>query len=123
MVMLASSTLGGAGELEKLSWEELGRLAKVCENDIDTKLLTLGRLCSTALRIHRYDGLRQMGDSPLRQAETLAEDVQSGLTRLGALVEALSSRIEGVQTHILQRHRDIYFEYTKEFRKAKVGLF
>lgn len=110
-------------ELDRHSWDELGKLAKVVENEIDAKLLTLGRLTLAALRSHRYDGLRIPVDSPLGQAERLVDELQASLVKLATIIDALAGRSEqagGSSLHILQRHRDIYLEYSKELRKTKV---
>lgn len=128
-------------EVERCGWDELTKRAKQVENELDGHLLTLGRLTSAALRSQRYT---TMGgdDGPLRQAEQLAEQVQQGLNLLGRIVEALERRSEQVMTsgttvggeggtagmggtggsslHMLQRHRDIYNEYRRDYRKTKV---
>lgn len=122
--MLVGASGGNSNvAVERLGWDELSRQAKLAENSIDSRLLTLGRLTSAALRSHRYDGLRPPNESPLHSAETLAGEVQGDLARLAELVDALASRSQeeaAGTVHILQRHRDIYSEYSKEFRKTKV---
>lgn len=119
----ASPSLTGA--LDHLSWEDLSRHAKHLENSLDSKLLTLGRLTSAALRRHRYDSVVAAGreGDVLRQAEELAQRVEAELDRLGGMVEALATRCGeagGATLHILQRHRDIHAEYLKEYRKTRV---
>lgn len=110
-------------DLDSLSWDELARLAKNSETEIDSKLLTLGRLTSAALRTHRYDGLRPPADSPLRQAERLAEELEGALGRLSQVIEVLSVRgSDAGSLHLLQRHRDLLTEYLCEFRKTKEHL-
>lgn len=122
---------------EAMSWEELGRTAKSVENSIDGKLLTLGRLTSAALRAHRYEGPHGSGatggrgagggQSSLEAAEKLAAEVEDELRRLAGLIEALAERMEamgsgtGTHLHHLQRHRDIFAEYSREFRRTRVG--
>lgn len=129
---------GAPNDIERYGWDELTRRAKQVENELDGQLLTLGRLTSAALRSQRYT----IGgdDGPLRQAEQLAEQVQRGLSLLGQIVEALERRSEqvtlgtaaagdggtggmsgvGSSLHMLQRHRDIYNEYRRDYRKTKV---
>lgn len=110
-----------AVDLDTLSWDDLARLAKHSETEIDSKLLHLGRLTSAALRSHRYDGLRPASDSPLRQAERLVAELEVLLKRLGEVVDGLAGRgAEAGNLHLLQRHRDILAEYSGEFRKTKV---
>lgn len=112
-------------DLDSCSWDELTKEAKHLENELDSKLLTLGRLTSAALRAQRYDTFRPPStgtDSPLYRAEMVANELQRGLERLGGIVEVLTVRTEeaGSSLHILQRHRDLYLEYSKDFRKTKV---
>ena len=120
---------------ETAGWEELGRMAKSVENSIDGKLLTLGRLTSAALRAHRYEGAHGSvaggraagGGGSLDAAERLAAEVEDELRRLAGLIEALAERMEaagsgtGAHLHHLQRHRDIFAEYSREFRRTRVG--
>lgn len=115
-------------EVDRLTWEEIGRAAKQTENEIDGSLLVLGRLASAALRSQRYDVSRPAapGDSPLRRAEEVAEKIQAALARLAVYIDALAQRssetASSTTLHILQRHRDICAEYTQEFRKTKASL-
>lgn len=129
------SAHGDGVDVERCGWDELTRKAKQVENDLDGRLLALGRLTSAALRSQRYAG---NDDEPLRQAEELAGQVQSSLELLRQLVEGLERRSEQVtmgtvggggagavggssSLHMLQRHRDIYNEYRRDYRKTKVG--
>jgi Golgi SNAP receptor complex protein 1 len=107
---------------DHLTWDDLAKLAKHSETDLDNKLLQLGRLTSSALRSHRYDGLRP-GNDALRQAEGLAEEVEGLLRKLGEIIDGLTGRGgEAGNLHLIQRHRDILAEYSSEFRKTKVSL-
>lgn len=115
--------------IPKRSWDIVNREAKNLESDLDTKLLGLSRLTSTALRSGR-------GSSAQSEAESMATDIESGLKNLAGLIEELSaimstsaggSSTDNVPpqhsaTHLIQRHRDIHMEYVKELRKAKTHL-
>ena len=107
---------------EYATWDEIARGAKSLENELDVKLLNLSKLTSITLRSQRYELHSATRDGPLAQAERLAEEIREGLVRLGKLVEELASRSEqvGSSLHIVQRHRDIYAEYLKDFRKTQV---
>lgn len=71
--------------------------------------------------------------TPLQQAKMTMEEVTDALGRLSETIEAMASAIinsninpstsnalPASAPHILQRHRDIYQDYQKEYRKIKV---
>lgn len=129
-LLMVMTVAGGPSEaeLERLTWEEIGKAAKQIENEIDGNLLVLGRLASAALRSQRYDASRSTapGDSPLRKAEGVADKIQTALSKLSVYIDALAQRSDqagsSATLHILQRHRDICAEYTQEFRKTKAPI-
>ena len=109
----------------KRTWDDLSKQAKNLESELDTKLLSLSRLTSAALRSGR-------GSTFQSDAETLTGQIEGGLGDLVALIEELSGMTQGSTSsnapphhsaaHLLQRHRDIHMEYVKELRKAKTHL-
>jgi len=112
-------------QLESLSWDELGRLVKRTENDIDSKLLSLGRLVSSATRSQRH-GLNGAKGGSLHQAEDLSTHVELLLKKLETQVHTLRARADDDESngsgHVLQRHVDILQEYTREFQRSYVWL-
>lgn len=71
--------------------------------------------------------------NPLQQAKLTMDEVTDALGRLSETIEAMASTINynnpsscnvlpASAPHILQRHRDIYQDYQKEYRKIKVHI-
>lgn len=112
-------------DLNNLSWDEVQKVAKLTENEIDNKLLTLGRMTSHALRHHRNMDPLTLTPS-LKEAESITEDISSLLTKLSSFVDELGKRGDEMggasSSHILQRHKDLLVEYSTEFRKTRVNF-
>lgn len=118
--MVINIVNSGPKAYDHCGWDELSKQAKQVENGIDGKLLSLGRMTSSALRAQRYD--RGEGGIALQQASALAQELEGELNRLWGLVEALAGRTEesGAALHLIQRHRDILAEYQREYKKSIV---
>jgi hypothetical protein len=110
----------------KKSWDHVNREAKILESELDTKLLGLSRLTSSALRSGRASSFQS-------EAEAATVEIESGLQRLATLIEELNLLVNSAiqqpdlppqhsATHLIQRHRDIHMEYVKELRKARMHL-
>uniref|UniRef100_A0A8C9VZP9 Golgi SNAP receptor complex member 1 n=1 Tax=Scleropages formosus TaxID=113540 RepID=A0A8C9VZP9_SCLFO len=118
-------------------WEDLRKQARQLENELDLKLVSFSKLC-TSYSSSR-DGRR--GDSsdttPLlnnstqdRMFETMAVEIEQLLAKLTGLNDKMAeySSAPGVTSlnaalmHTLQRHRDILQDYTHEFHKTKANF-
>ncbi|KAI9206081.1 Golgi SNAP receptor complex member 1 [Polychytrium aggregatum] len=119
------------------NWEALRKQARQLENEIELKLATYAKLASTS-----------SGSTPLAASSSstnvlaapahvwtspdVAElEVDDLLKRLTAVVNSMADVLEnspaGVPSnssmmHMLQRHRDILFDYTKEYKKTKANI-
>ncbi|XP_036392871.1 Golgi SNAP receptor complex member 1 [Megalops cyprinoides] len=121
---------GGGGN----HWEDLRRQARQLENELDLKLVSFSKLCTSYSSSHD----RHHGDSsdttPLlnnstqgRLFETMAVEIEQLLAKLTGVNDKLAEYIStpGVASqnaalmHTLQRHRDILQDYTHEFHKTK----
>ncbi|KAK6296758.1 Golgi SNAP receptor complex member 1 isoform X1 [Coregonus clupeaformis] len=119
-------------------WEDLRKQARQLENELDLKLVSFSKLC-TSYSSSR-DGRR--GDSnsdttPLlnnstqdRMFETMSVEIEQLLAKLTGvndkMVEYTSTpgvtSLNAALMHTLQRHRDILQDYTHEFHKTKANF-
>lgn len=127
------------------NWEELGKLAKDLERNIDAKLLEISRLITAALcpmppTIANNRGIPSPSNSShgsqMATEGALLTGIESSLKRLGNVIDMMSELLEQVNEvepaisnnktisaiHLLNRHREIYQEYQKELRKLKTKL-
>ncbi|XP_059932289.1 Golgi SNAP receptor complex member 1 isoform X1 [Gadus macrocephalus] len=125
-------------------WEDLRKHARQLENELDLKLVSFSKLC-TSYTTSR-DGRR--GDSsdttPLlnnssqdRMFDTMSVEIEQLLAKYSVIFPSLSqltgvndkmaeytstpgaSSLNAALMHTLQRHRDILQDYTHEFHKTK----
>ncbi|CAJ1065578.1 Golgi SNAP receptor complex member 1 28 kDa [Xyrichtys novacula] len=115
-------------------WEDLRKQARQLENELDLKLVSFSKLC-TSYSSSR-DGRR--GDTsdttPLlnnstqdRMFDTMSVEIEQLLAKLTAVNDKMAeytnapgtTSINAALMHTLQRHRDILQDYTHEFHKTK----
>ncbi|XP_026082202.1 Golgi SNAP receptor complex member 1 isoform X1 [Carassius auratus] len=116
-------------------WEDLRKQARQLENELDLKLVSFSKLC-TSYSSSR-DGRR--GDSssdttPLlsnstqdRMFETMSVEIEQLLAKLTGVNDNMAeytstpgvTSLNAALMHTLQRHRDILQDYTHEFHKTK----
>ncbi|XP_026138024.1 Golgi SNAP receptor complex member 1 isoform X1 [Carassius auratus] len=116
-------------------WEDLRKQARQLENELDLKLVSFSKLC-TSYSSSR-DGRR--GDSssdtaPLlsnstqdRMFETMSVEIEQLLAKLTGVNDKMAeytstpgvTSLNAALMHTLQRHRDILQDYTHEFHKTK----
>uniref|UniRef100_A0AAR2JCE3 Golgi SNAP receptor complex member 1 n=1 Tax=Pygocentrus nattereri TaxID=42514 RepID=A0AAR2JCE3_PYGNA len=115
-------------------WEDLRKQARQLENELDLKLVSFSKLC-TSYSSSR-DGRR--GDSsdttPLlnnstqdRMFETMSVEIEQLLAKLTGINDKMAeytstpgvTSLNAALMHTLQRHRDILQDYTHEFHKTK----
>ncbi|KAM9454031.1 Golgi SNAP receptor complex member 1 isoform 1-T1 [Salvelinus alpinus] len=119
-------------------WEDLRKQARQLENELDLKLVSLSKLC-TSYSSSR-DGRR--GDSnsdtaPLlnnstqdRMFETMSVEIEQLLAKLTGVNDKMAeytstpgvTSLNAALMHTLQRHRDILQDYTHEFHKTKANF-
>lgn len=110
---------GSSGGLSALApphddWESLRRQARQTESDIDARLVAYAKMASTP------------ATSADRLADLAAQEIDELLRKLGDVIDAMT-RIAGMQgssavQHALQRHREILYDYTNEYRKTRANL-
>ncbi|XP_051535957.1 Golgi SNAP receptor complex member 1 isoform X1 [Myxocyprinus asiaticus] len=115
-------------------WEDLRKQARQLENELDLKLVSFSKLCTS------YNSARdgRRGDSsdttPLicnstqdRMIETMSVEIEQLLAKLTGVNDKLAeytstpgvTSLNAALMHTLQRHRDILQDYTHEFHKTK----
>ncbi|XP_051963181.1 Golgi SNAP receptor complex member 1 [Xyrauchen texanus] len=118
-------------------WEDLRKQARQLENELDLKLVSFSKLC-TSYNSSR-DGRR--GDScdttPLlcnstqdRMFETMSVEIEQLLAKLTGVNDKMAeytstpgvTSLNAALMHTLQRHRDILQDYTHEFHKTKLNF-
>ncbi|XP_062329110.1 Golgi SNAP receptor complex member 1 isoform X1 [Osmerus eperlanus] len=119
-------------------WEDLRKQARQLENELDMKLVSFSKLC-TSYSTSR-DGRR--GDSssdttPLlnnstqdRMFDTMSVEMEQLLAKLTGVNDKMAeytstpgvSSLNAALMHTLQRHRDILQDYTHEFHKTKANF-
>uniref|UniRef100_A0A8C7R9U1 Golgi SNAP receptor complex member 1 n=1 Tax=Oncorhynchus mykiss TaxID=8022 RepID=A0A8C7R9U1_ONCMY len=119
-------------------WEDLRKQARQLENELDLKLVSFSKLC-TSYSSSR-DGRR--GDSnsdtaPLlnnstqdRMFETMSGEIEQLLAKLTGVNDKMAeytstpgvTSLNAALMHTLQRHRDILQDYTHEFHKTKANF-
>uniref|UniRef100_A0A4W5Q0X9 Golgi SNAP receptor complex member 1 n=1 Tax=Hucho hucho TaxID=62062 RepID=A0A4W5Q0X9_9TELE len=119
-------------------WEDLRKQARQLENELDLKLVSFSKLC-TSYTTSR-DGRR--GDSnsdtaPLlnnstqdRMFETMSVEIEQLLAKLTGVNDKMAeytstpgvTSLNAALMHTLQRHRDILQDYTHEFHKTKANF-
>ncbi|XP_017677212.1 Golgi SNAP receptor complex member 1 isoform X2 [Neopelma chrysocephalum] len=117
-------------------WEDLRKQARQLENELDLKLVSFSKLC-TSYSSGR-DGRRDSSDTtPLlngssqdRMFETMAVEIEQLLGKLTGINDKMAEytnsagvpSLNAALMHTLQRHRDILQDYTHEFHKTKANF-
>ncbi|KAK9760876.1 protein transport protein gos1, variant 2 [Basidiobolus ranarum] len=112
---------------ERTTWEELRKQARLIENDIDNKLLTYTELAKTSKKNSSSAELESQDDKQIRNVE---KDIETLLNKLSNIVSTMDSIVNETEQssvnpsmlHLLQRHRDILYDYNKEFKKTQTNV-
>uniref|UniRef100_A0A3Q4M6F0 Golgi SNAP receptor complex member 1 n=1 Tax=Neolamprologus brichardi TaxID=32507 RepID=A0A3Q4M6F0_NEOBR len=117
-------------------WEDLRKQARQLENELDLKLVSFSKLCTSysssspdqRMRDSRSDSLGSSHDNSLVAMTTELDQLLANLTAVNdKMAEYIST--PGVSSHnaglmhTLQRHRDILQDYTHEFHKIKSNFY
>nr|XP_045015582.1 Golgi SNAP receptor complex member 1 isoform X2 [Jaculus jaculus] len=119
-------------------WEDLRKQARQLENELDLKLVSFSKLCTSYSHSSTRDGRRDSSDTtPLlngssqdRMFETMAIEIEQLLARLTGVNDKMAEyansagvpSLNAALMHTLQRHRDILQDYTHEFHKTKANF-
>ncbi|XP_017550365.1 Golgi SNAP receptor complex member 1 isoform X1 [Pygocentrus nattereri] len=119
-------------------WEDLRKQARQLENELDLKLVSFSKLCtsySSSRDGRRGDRYMRISDTtPLlnnstqdRMFETMSVEIEQLLAKLTGINDKMAeytstpgvTSLNAALMHTLQRHRDILQDYTHEFHKTK----
>uniref|UniRef100_K3WQC3 Golgi SNAP receptor complex member 1 n=1 Tax=Globisporangium ultimum (strain ATCC 200006 / CBS 805.95 / DAOM BR144) TaxID=431595 RepID=K3WQC3_GLOUD len=107
------------------SWEELRRAARTAERHLEDKIAAYTTISKTATRATtEYD----VEDPPADTANErqLALDIENTLTTLSDTINEMSAFVStsSLKTHeaVLQRYRELYFDFKTEFRRSMSTL-
>ncbi|KAK9536480.1 hypothetical protein VZT92_006255 [Zoarces viviparus] len=118
-------------------WEDLRKQARQLENELDLKLVSFSKLCTSysssssrdqRTRDSRSDSVGSSHDNMLVAMTTELEQLLAGLTAVNDKMAEYTntpgaSSHNAALMHTLQRHRDILQDYTLEFHKTKSNFF
>ncbi|XP_056910903.1 Golgi SNAP receptor complex member 1-like [Takifugu flavidus] len=113
-------------------WEDLRKQARQLENELDRKLVSFSKFCTSYsgrngdqhTRGSRCDSVGSSQDSMLVVTTTELEQLLTGLSAVNdKMAEYINTPGAALHNaglmHTLQRHRDILQDYTQEFHKIK----
>ncbi|XP_055081976.1 Golgi SNAP receptor complex member 1 isoform X2 [Periophthalmus magnuspinnatus] len=115
-------------------WEDLRKQARQLENELDLKLVSFSKLCTSysscrdARRSDTSDTTPLLNNSTQdRMFDTMSVELEQLLAKLTAVNDKMaeytntpgSASLNAALMHTLQRHRDILQDYTHEFHKTK----
>ncbi|XP_041097155.1 Golgi SNAP receptor complex member 1 isoform X1 [Polyodon spathula] len=116
-------------------WEDLRKQARQLENELDLKLVSFSKLCTSYSSSREGSRDRNSSDTtPLlnnssqdRMFETMAVEIEQLLAKLTGVNDKMAeytntagvTSLNAALMHTLQRHRDILQDYTHEFHKTK----
>ncbi|XP_078235316.1 Golgi SNAP receptor complex member 1 isoform X2 [Pogona vitticeps] len=114
---------------------DLRKQARQLENELDLKLVSFSKLCTSYSHTNCREGRRDSSDTtPLlngssqdRMFETMAVEIEQLLGKLTGINDKMAEytnsagvpSLNAALMHTLQRHRDILQDYTHEFHKTK----
>uniref|UniRef100_A0A914BZE0 Golgi SNAP receptor complex member 1 n=1 Tax=Acrobeloides nanus TaxID=290746 RepID=A0A914BZE0_9BILA len=111
------------------SWDDLRRNARLLENDIDAKLISLNKINSSNGQLSSRNSDVASNVSKRTIFESLSKEVElliSKLTRINnemtEIVEKDTSLNNGTCQHTLRRHREILRDYCNEFNRSCTNI-
>ncbi|KAF7244398.1 Golgi SNAP receptor complex member 1 [Varanus komodoensis] len=135
--MAAAAAAAGGGSNY---WEDLRKQARQLENELDLKLVSFSKLCTSYSHSNSRDARRDRhssdttpllnGSSQDRMFETMAVEIEQLLGKLTGVNDKMADyansagvpSLNAALLHTLQRHRDILQDYTHEFHKTKANF-
>ncbi|XP_026228986.1 Golgi SNAP receptor complex member 1-like [Anabas testudineus] len=115
-------------------WEDLRKQARQLENELDLKLVSFSKLCTTYSSSSNRDQRTRsdsIGSSPDKMLVAMTTELEQLLAKLTAVNDKMAEYTNtpgalshnAALMHTLQRHRDILQDYTHEFHKTKSNFF
>ncbi|KAG7237395.1 hypothetical protein INR49_032440 [Caranx melampygus] len=117
-------------------WEDLRKQARQLENELDLKLVSFSKLCTSYSSSSNWDQRKRdsrsdSGSTQDNMLVAMTTELEQLLANLTAVNDKMAeyTNSPGVSSHnaalmhTLQRHRDILQDYTHEFHKTKSNFF
>ncbi|CAG8666975.1 10339_t:CDS:2, partial [Acaulospora morrowiae] len=129
-----TSTDISSAPTQQPSWEFLRKQARQLENEIEQKLTSYSKL---AAQVGRSIGSGSLGnglygDNGLsgNSSEAMELELEELIKKLDLVVNSMAEVVDRPSStasnpsmmHMLQRHRDILYDYSKEFKKTKANI-
>ncbi|KAI7899191.1 uncharacterized protein BX663DRAFT_521749 [Cokeromyces recurvatus] len=96
------------------SWDQLRKQARTLEGEIESKLAIL-------TKIGQSSGSDNTGQE--KETDELLKKLQIVITAMGDFIDRPSTTpTNPSMIHLLSRHKDILYDYTKEFRRVKSNI-
>ncbi|KAF9576932.1 hypothetical protein EC968_000057 [Mortierella alpina] len=134
---IASATGNTNAANGPVSWDSLRKDVRQVEIEIESKLTALSKFAvrTPAGQLGAGAGGAGVGNSGTSTAvtnEELETNIEDLLEKLNRLVDAMSGQLDAQtrtngqaplsMVHLLQKHRDILHDYTKEYRKTRQNV-
>ncbi|XP_037322600.2 Golgi SNAP receptor complex member 1-like [Pungitius pungitius] len=117
-------------------WEDLRKQARQLENELDLKLVSFSKLCTSySSSSNRDQRTRDSRSDSVGSSQAMLVSMTTELEQLLANLTAVNDKMaeytnspgasshNAALMHTLQRHRDILQDYTLEFHKTKSNFF
>ncbi|KAF9949421.1 hypothetical protein BGZ72_008795 [Mortierella alpina] len=137
---IASATGTAAAPSGPVSWDSLRKDVRQVEIEIESKLTALSKFAvrtpagqqGPAAGAGAGAGVGSSSASTAATGEELETNIEDLLEKLNRLVDAMSVQLDAQSqtngqaplsmVHLLQKHRDILHDYTKEYRKTRQNV-
>lgn len=117
------------------TWDVLRRKTRNLESTIDARLTSYSQLASKIVRTSDHTTLDMNTGSSSSAKENLSEhteleaELESLLQQLSDSVDGLTAKLDDPteapttsQLHAVQRHREVLFDFTRDFRRSKTNV-
>ncbi|GES86244.1 Golgi SNAP receptor complex member 1-like [Rhizophagus clarus] len=109
------------------SWEHLRKQARQFENELEQKLTSYSKI---AAQVGRSVGDSKGEDITGNSSEAMELELEELIKKLTSVVNSMAEVVDKPSAtptnpsmmHMLQRHRDILYDYSKEFKKTKANI-
>ncbi|ORZ22533.1 Golgi SNAP receptor complex member 1-like protein [Absidia repens] len=112
---------------QPLSWDSLRRQARQVENEIELKLASLSKPGASTTTPREQDqkvvlnGVQE--NSQAAEVDQLLNSLQDTITSMEKVLDRPSATpTNPSMIHMLERHKNILYDYTKEFRRIKANI-
>ncbi|KAJ3414281.1 Golgi SNAP receptor complex member 1, partial [Chytridiales sp. JEL 0842] len=124
----------------QISWDSLRKQAKQLENELEGRLMHFSKLGSSAAGSSSASSSSSGGGAlsggggegeGWGSTETAEREVEELIRKLTTIVNTMASYLDNLpptapsnpsMMHVLQRHRDVLFDYSKEFKRTKANI-